>query len=203
MPSSGVAYLGETTSMRKTTGFTLIELMVVIAIAAILATMAAPSFIGLIQSSRISTGVNTFLADTRLARSESVRLGGDVIMCRSNAPEAANPVCDTGSGPGGNGWVSGWIIFHDLDNSLNRNGTEPVLRVQPALTSIDSITESGTPSNKFPFTATGRLRSLPSATTLQFGGAGFANSMQRVVCVGLGGRARIAGDGNASCGTDQ
>jgi type IV fimbrial biogenesis protein FimT len=189
--------------MRRTAGFTLIELMVVIAIAAILAALAAPSFTGLINASKISSGVNTFLADMRLARSESIRLGGDVIMCRSNAPEAANPVCNTGSGPGGNGWVSGWIVFHDLDNNLNRNGTEPVLRVQPALSSIDSITEPGTPSAKFPFTATGRLRSATSATTLQFGGAYFANSMQRVVCVGLGGRARIAGDGNASCGADQ
>lgn len=190
--------------MKKIAGFTLIELMVVIAIAAILTTLAAPSFVGLIKSSKISSGVNTFLADVRLARSEAVRLGGDVVMCRSNLPEAANPVCNTGSGTGGNGWVSGWIIFHDLDNSLNRNGTEPVLRVQPALTSIDSITESSTPpSNKFPFTATGRLRSATSAATLQFGGADFANNLQRIVCVGLGGRARIAGDGNAACGVDQ
>jgi type IV fimbrial biogenesis protein FimT len=188
--------------MRKTAGFTLIELMVVIAIAAILASLAAPSFTGLIQSSRMSSSVNTFLADARLARSESVRLGGGVIMCRSNAPEATNPVCNTGSGPGGNGWVSGWIIFHDLDNSLNRDGTEPVLRVQPALTSIDSITESAvTPSNKFPFTATGRLRSNGSTAQMQFGGGNFANTVQRVVCMSLGGRARIAGDGYASCGT--
>lgn len=189
--------------MKKIAGFTLVELMVVIAIAAILTTLAAPSFVSLIKSSKISSGVNTFLSDVRFARSESVRLGGDVIMCRSNLPEAANPVCNTGTGTDGNGWVSGWIVFHDLDNSLDRNGTERVLRVQPALTSIDSITESGTPSNKFPFTATGRLRSTTSATTLQFGGADFSNNLQRMVCVGLGGRARIAGDGNAACGVDQ
>lgn len=192
--------------MKKSYGFTLIELLVAIAIAAILIALAAPSFKQLIQSNSMSSTVNTFLADMRYTRSEAIRRGGSVVMCRSNAPEAASPACNNLSGPGSNGWVSGWIIFYDQDGDGTRAAasTDPVLRVQAPITSIDSIVESkASPPAKFQFTATGRLLNLSSATSLQFGGnPTFANTAQRVVCVSLGGRARIAGDGNASCGTD-
>lgn len=193
----------KTRQIKKPGGFTLIELMVVMAIVAVLVTLAAPSFTRQIQSTQISNSVNTFMSDLRFARSQAIRLGGPVVMCRSDAPEAANPTCGSGSGPGGNGWVSGWIIFQDLNNNGSKNAGEPILRVQAATTSINSIAEAGASSStKIKFTATGRLLNLSSATQLQFGSnPTFANDVQRVLCVSLGGRARIAGDGLASCGT--
>lgn len=190
--------------MQKSRGFTLIELMVVVVILAILMTLVAPSFVRTIQSSTMSSTVNTFLADLRFARSEAIRRGGGVVMCRSDAPEAANPTCGAGSGPGGNGWVSGWIVFHDLDNGGTKAATEPLLRVQAPITSMDSVVEDGgSSSTSFRFTATGRMLNLNSATSMQFGGSNYPNEVQRIVCVNLGGRARIAGDGNSSCASDQ
>jgi len=196
--------------MRKYRGLTLIELMVAVTILAVLATIAAPSFKQQIQSSTMTTNVNTFLADVRFARSEAIRRGGRVVMCRSDDPEATNATCGTGSGPGGNGWVSGWIVFYDKNNNGDRNYNanadldDTILRVQSPITSMDSIVETGGggSSTKLVFTATGRLLSLSSATSLQFGGAKYANTVQRIVCVSLGGRARIAGDGNSACGTN-
>ena len=185
--------------MKKFYGFTLLELMVVLAIIAILTTLAAPSFTQLIQSNTISSNVNTFLADMRFARSESIRRGGGVVMCRSDAPEAVNPTCGSGSGPGGHGWVSGWIIFQDWDNDGVQDTDEPLLRVKSPITSMDSIKEGdGTTSTQFRFTATGRLSTL--TTPLQFGGSNYASDVQRLVCVGLGGRARIASPGTVDCG---
>lgn len=193
--------------MRQAHGFTLIELMVVMAVTAILATLAAPSFTRLLQSNTISSNVNLFLADVRFARSEAIRLGGAVVLCRSDAPEASSPTCGSGSGPGGNGWVSGWIIFQDLDNDGNKDNSSPVdplLRVQAPITAMDSIVEGGSGSStKIRFTATGRLFNLSSATQFQFGGGNYSNDVQRVLCLNLSGRARIAGDGTTSCSTDR
>ena len=97
--------------MKKSYGFTLIELLVAIAIAAILIALAAPSFKQLIQSSTMSSNVNNFLADMRYARSEAIRRGGSVVMCRSNAPEAASPACGSGSGPGGMAGSAAGLFF--------------------------------------------------------------------------------------------
>ena len=165
--------------MRNSRGFTLVEMLVVVTIAAILTTLAAPSFTRLIKSTTISSNVNTFMADLRFARSEAIRLGGAVVMCRSDAPELTNPTCGSGSGPGGNGWVSGWIIFQDLNNNGAKIAAEPLLRVQAPITSMDSIVESGgSSSTSIRFTATGRLLNLSSATQIQFGGGNYANETQ-------------------------
>lgn len=181
--------------MRKFNGFTLIELLVVIAIAAILIGLAAPSFTNLIRSNNMTSTVNSFLADLRFARSEAIRTGGGIVMCRSDNPEAAVPTCGSGSTVG---WESGWIIFQDLNNNLTHTSAEPVLRVQGPITAVNTIKESGA-ATKFQFTATGQLK-LSSITSIQFGSdPPFANTAQRIVCVSVGGRGRIAGDGTASC----
>jgi type IV fimbrial biogenesis protein FimT len=190
--------------MHKAHGFTLVELMVVLTIVAILATLTAPSLSHLIASTRMSSNVNVFLADIRYARSESIRRGGGVTMCRSDAPEAANPVCAHDSGAGNTGWVSGWIIFHDLDNDGEKGLAELLLRVQSPITVMNAISDANMTSSKFGFTATGRLLKVSAATTLHFGSEPlFTLNEQRTVCVSPGGRARIAGDGNASCGGSQ
>jgi type IV fimbrial biogenesis protein FimT len=196
-------------AMNKSRGFTMIELMVVIAIVAILTTLAAPSFKSLIQSNSMSSAVNAFLGDMRYARSESIRRGGGVVMCRSDNPESTNAQCGSGSTVG---WESGWIIFHNLNSGNQRNITgtniEPLIRVQGPIASVNTIAESGAASI-FKFTATGRL-TLTSSTSIQFGSnPPFATDAQRIVCVNVGGRARISLDstgkatGNASCSTDQ
>lgn len=183
--------------MQKQSGFTLIELFVVLAIAAILAMLAVPSFKSMIQSNTISSSVNTFMSDLRFARSEAIRLGGAVTICRSDTPEDPAATCNAA---GSGGWRSGWIVFNDLNNDAARANTEPVLRVQPRIASIDEITEvGGTPAYVFTFTTTGRLKNASALTTVQFGGSTYASAVRRMVCVTLGGRARIAGDGSSSC----
>jgi len=176
---------------------------VVLVIVAILSALAAPSLTSLVQSNTISSNVNTFLADLRYARSESIRRGGGVIMCRSDFPEADEPICASDSASDSRGWASGWIVFHALDPNASegiKDSLNQLLRIQAPINSMDSIVEVGGSAARFRFTATGRLLSLNAPTALQFGDSPrFASSVQRTVCVGLGGRARIAGAGGSPC----
>jgi len=180
--------------MQEPHGFALIELLVANVIVAILVRLSAPSFVRMVHSNSMTSTVNSYLADLRFARSEAVRRGSTVIMCRSDTPEASTPSCATGTGAG---WESGWIIFEDSDTSADYTTGEPLLRVQSKITVIDSIADSGNPT-KFKFNPTGQL--TVASTKITFGGtAMFDSASQRVVCVTLGGRGRIAGDGSATC----
>lgn len=183
--------------MKKERGFTLIELLVTMAIAAILATLAGPSFLRMIKTNNMSSSVNTLLGDMRYARSEAIRRGGRVILCRSDNPEAATPAC-AAAGATTMGWAAGWIVFHDLDGSGDWNAGDTILRVQSALNGMDSVLEGvTTAATAFQFTATGRLQGA-AATRLNFGGDQFDSTLKRVVCISPSGRARISEDGTCT-----
>ncbi|QIT56614.1 prepilin-type N-terminal cleavage/methylation domain-containing protein [Aquisalimonas sp. 2447] len=66
--------------MRKRNGFTLIELMVTLAVAAILLTLGVPSFQYILQSNRVSTQTNELITGISGARSEAVRRNQDVLL---------------------------------------------------------------------------------------------------------------------------
>ena len=81
-------------------GFTLIELMVTVAVAAILVAVAAPSFQAFFNRNRIATVTNDYIAAINYARSEAVKGGGNATLCMSNN----NASCT------GTGWSNGWIV---------------------------------------------------------------------------------------------
>jgi type IV fimbrial biogenesis protein FimT len=188
--------------MKPMRGITLIELLVTLTITAILITLAGPSFVRLLRSNSMAGAVNGFMADNRYARSEAVRRGSRVVMCRSAAPENAEPACAAIADPGGRGWATGWIVFQDSNNDgeFSVAGQDVLLRVTAAQTSLDVISDgsAGTPK-KFIFTANGRLLSVTDNARMEFGGVSYDTNLKRVVCVSGGGRTRIAGNGDAEC----
>jgi type IV fimbrial biogenesis protein FimT len=95
-------------------GFTLIELMVTLAILAITVALAAPNMRGFIQNQRITTLTNDLMADLSTARTEAIRRATPVVVCSSSSGNA----CD-----GGGNWANGRFIFADV----NSNGSyDPV-----------------------------------------------------------------------------
>ncbi len=64
-------------------GFTLLELMVTVAVVAILAAVATPSLVSVVNSNRLATQANELVASLQIARSEAIRLNNTVTLCRS------------------------------------------------------------------------------------------------------------------------
>jgi type IV fimbrial biogenesis protein FimT len=99
-------------------GFTMVELMVSIAIAAILAGLAVPSFRDLIASNRLKSHTSAFHTSLLLARSEAIkRKEGRVVVCKS----ADGAACTTDGG-----WQQGWIVFADANGNGSVNAGEVV-----------------------------------------------------------------------------
>jgi type IV fimbrial biogenesis protein FimT len=99
-------------------GLTLIELMMTIAIAAILLAVAAPSFQQAINANRLGSAANELASAINLARAEAVRQNRRAVLCRS----ADGSACD-----GTSSLWRGWIVFVDTDADGVRDAGEPVI----------------------------------------------------------------------------
>lgn len=73
--------MGQQKTMRGVRGFTLVELMVTVAVLAIVAAIAAPSFTQLVLRSRLTSTSNEVVAALQLARMEAIRKNGSVDVC--------------------------------------------------------------------------------------------------------------------------
>lgn len=94
------------TKANRAAGFTLYELMLVLAIAGVMFGLALPNLRDFIWNNRMTSAANDLLTAVYRARSESVKQHTQTILCFSTDPEADVPVCD-GTG------TQGWVIFTD------------------------------------------------------------------------------------------
>lgn len=78
---------------RKQAGFTLIELMVTIAVLAVIVTLAVPSFQDTINSNRLTSAANETSAVLQGARMEAVRLNKAIVVCPTNVPDSGAATC--------------------------------------------------------------------------------------------------------------
>jgi type IV fimbrial biogenesis protein FimT len=137
--------------MKKSNGFTLTELMVTLAIIAIIATLSGPSFSDMIKNNRLTTQANEFITDLNVTRSEAVKRGTPVIMCRS----INTTTCDT-DGSRAKQWESGWLVFVDINGDTNVDANE-ILRVHNKLSGNNSLRSNTLIQHEITYQPTGRV----------------------------------------------
>lgn len=124
----------EREKMKVSSGVTLIELMVTIAIAAVLLVVAVPSFTEMFVNNRVRTQSDSMMASLAYARSEAISRAARVTVCKSDNRSS----CTSASS-----WNQGWIIITDGGTEGTLDGTDQVLRVFEGNTSVTIAPPAG------------------------------------------------------------
>lgn len=95
-------------------GFTLVELMIALAVLAIMVAIATPSFREISLNNRSSSSINNLLADLSMARSEAVK------VARTASVAAL-----------GGDWNTGWEVFEDTNGNGVRDAGEELIKTAP------------------------------------------------------------------------
>lgn len=156
-------------------GFTLVELMVALAVAAVLAAIAAPAFDQLTLGSKLRTQANELAAGALLARSEAIKRNQTVTLCASS--DGATCV---------GAWANGWIVRTTGGAVLRAHGAAPsgFLVKSGVITSI-VFQPSGVGTTSATLTV---CRATPSV-----------GGQERVVSISATGRATVSKTTTGSC----
>jgi len=160
----------------RPSGFTLVELMVSLAVLAILLALAVPSFQNATLGARLSGYANDLLASTQLARSEAIKRNAPVTLCRSTD---GTTCATTGS------WHVGWIV---------RLADGTVLQRQQPLPSEFRITQGTFGAITFPATVAG-----VTPATFTVCRASPVGKQERVVTVTASGAASVRMTETGTC----
>lgn len=168
---------------RLTLGFTLTELMVSIAIAAIITALATPSLREFIQNNRAVTQINELHAALSFARSEAVKSNNNVSLCKSDNGTSCNVDSDH--------FHDGYIVFIDSDSDGSVDISDRVLRVQNA---ISGDTELRFDKNYVTYRSDGLIKKGFGGTFALCDDRGTAKA--KGLIIGPSGHARLAIDSN-------
>lgn len=119
-------------------GFTLVELMVVVAITAILLAVAVPNLSQYMARQTVQSQISLLASSFRLARSEALKRGMPVTLCPTNDATVAAPTC-TAAPDATLGWANGWLVFTDLGTRGTIDGSDQVIQIQPAINNSAGI----------------------------------------------------------------
>lgn len=174
--------------MAKHNGFTLIELMVTLSIAAILAVVAAPSLSSFLDNGRSFRGANTISSAMRYARAEALNMQSPVIVC---GWDASKDDCS-----GSDNWQSGVGVFVDNNRNGSRDADERILKTTEPFDSRDQIQASRA---SLQFSPEGRVQGLASMS-VRYCPLRADNNYNRLVTINGSGRVQstrgelLAGD---------
>jgi type IV fimbrial biogenesis protein FimT len=185
------------------TGFTMIELMVVVVVMAVLLGVAVPSFQAVMNANRLAGASNELMASLQTARMEAVKRNARVGLCLSKGSNSTAPVCS-------NDDVDGWIVFVDASkDDKYDSGTDTLLRTSTAASNV-VVTASATPATAgaIVFRADGFARKKKDSADLLYGTIDMCIKTRRPpenvrhVIIAAGSRVSVeSADANAACAT--
>ena len=114
-------------------GVTLVELIIVLTIAGVLAALAAPGIQRFVASNRLTAQVNDLLADISFARSDAIKRNTSAGICTSTSGTSC-----TASG----NWANGWLVYYVCptgDPSGCTAGNNVVVKVHEALSGSNTL----------------------------------------------------------------
>jgi type IV fimbrial biogenesis protein FimT len=169
-------------------GFTLVELVVTLTVLGILTGIAVPQFTDFLRNSRRAATINELVASLTLARSEAVRRGAQVVVCKA----VDDTACLSGAG---DTWQAGWLVFvnTDADSPPVVDPDETVLKVRTDQAGVYQVRPSAAVDDFIVFGADGSALQDGSFTYCDTRGAPRA----RAVVVSPVGRIRLSVDTNA------
>ena len=175
---------------RSSPGFTLIELIVAVTILGILVGLGVPQFTDFLRNSRRAAVLNELVGSLTLARSEAVRRGVLISMCKTVDGSA----CVSGAG---DTWAAGWLVFVNTDGDL-----PPVFDIPDGETDLRVRTEANAPYTLNPSAGvTNSITFRGDGSVVAAGSFSYCDSRgtprARAAVVSAVGRVRLSRDTNA------
>lgn len=156
-------------------GFTLLELIIIIAILAVTMAIAAPNLGTMIANNRISSDASDFVSALQLAKAEAVARVNPVIICKKNTDSTG--CVNSGS------WNQGWIVFSDDNGNggVDAGANEDVLLIHDALGA--QITFGGTTgvANSITYRPSGTTSLTTTGTLIMCDDRGFDTSARGII----------------------
>lgn len=117
-------------------GFSLLELMLTVSVAAITLAIGAPTFMDVIRNNRLTTASNDLQRSTQLARAEAVKRQLPVVVCATADASVDRPTCNDGK-------FSQWFVFIDTDGDWTLDDNEPIVEQHHAPESTITVKNNG------------------------------------------------------------
>ena len=127
----------------KQNGFTLVELMVTIAVLVVTLAIGIPAWDSMLANNRAVSQANMFVTAINLAKSEAISQGMPVTVCANASATNVTESSLTCATSGTNTWANGWFVFQDPDNDSVRDSGETVLKLWQALEPGSNIDDGG------------------------------------------------------------
>jgi type IV fimbrial biogenesis protein FimT len=140
--------------MKTHSGYTLVELMAILAVLAVLLSVGVPMMKVFFQSNRMISNTNEIVAGLHVARSEAIRQQMRITMCQSS---------DSASCTGSGKWEDGFIVFQDPNGNVTVDGGERLLRVNTGADGADVTIRSDDATNSIVNSVSFSSRGLPKA----------------------------------------